>query len=111
MGEETELDRKDDLVMIGYVESQNRGSAAPLHIRRVRNLDQNGLSREFVFLSGVFPRILSSWGLGLFNRRIPDQQKSLQATIPRLPSTGQTAHNLARASPLTSVLVISSSVY
>lgn len=54
----TELDMKDDLVMIGYVESQNRGSAAPLPIRRVRDLDQNGLSREFV-LSGVFPRILS----------------------------------------------------
>lgn len=61
MGEKTELDMKDDLVMIGYVESQNRGSAAPLpirRVRRVRDLDQNGLSREFV-LSGVFPRILS----------------------------------------------------
>lgn len=45
MGEKTELDMKDDLVMIGYVESQNRGSAAPLPIRRVRDLDQNGLSK------------------------------------------------------------------
>lgn len=35
----TELDMKDDLVMLGYVESQNQGSAAPLRVRRVRNID------------------------------------------------------------------------
>lgn len=46
MGEKTELDVKDDLAMLGYVESQNRGSAAPSPVRRVRNLDQNGHSRE-----------------------------------------------------------------
>lgn len=46
MGEKTELDMKDDLAMPGYVESQNRGSAVPSPERRVRNLDQNGHSRE-----------------------------------------------------------------
>lgn len=43
MGEKTELHVKDDLAMLGYVESQNRGSAAP---SPVRNLDQDGHSRE-----------------------------------------------------------------
>lgn len=49
---------KDDLLMLGYVESQNRELAAPLPIRRVRKLDQNG-HRRAVGTSQVFPGILS----------------------------------------------------
>lgn len=44
MGEKNELDMKDDLIMLGYVESQNRRSAAPPPVK-VRNLDHNGHSR------------------------------------------------------------------
>lgn len=58
MGEKTELDVKDDLVMLGYMESQNRGSVAPSPVRRVRNLDQNGHSRA-AGTTQVFLRILS----------------------------------------------------
>lgn len=111
----TELDMKDDLVILGYVGSHNWGSAAPLPLRRVRNLDQNGHSRVCTVRcvsQNSEQRLLQkrgSWGPGQFNG-IPGQQKSLQAT-PRFPSKGQTAHNLARTNPLPSVLGISLSVY
>lgn len=55
MGGKTELNMKDDLVMLGYVESQNRGSVAPLPVRRVRNIDQNGHSRAVGTRQVCFP--------------------------------------------------------
>lgn len=55
MGGKTELNMKDDLVMVGYVESQNRGSVAPLPLRRVRNIDQNGHSRAVGTSQVCFP--------------------------------------------------------
>lgn len=51
----TELDMKDDLVMLGYVESQNQGSVAPLPVRRVKNIDQNGHSRAVDTSQVCFP--------------------------------------------------------